>query len=190
MIERLIEVKVLGFSPAQQPGGFAVFLQDIKEKRCLPIVVGAAEAQAISLILNPEPPPRPMTHDIYKNIIESLRGKIEKIVVTKLEDNTFFADIYVKNNKGDTFILDARPSDSIAIALRNSAPIFVSEELMTKAAIMLPEEILTAAAGSKQKSELDILKAKLEKAIDEEDYETAAKLRDEIKKKESGSSEH
>lgn len=186
MSEEFIKVKVLGFSPAQQPGGFAVFLQDENDKRCLPIVVGAPEAQAISMILNPEQPSRPMTHDTYKNIIDSLRAEIVKVVITKIEDNTYFADIYLKNASGDVFVLDARPSDSIAIALRNSAPIYVSADLMAKASITLPNEILAAAAGSKHKSKIDRLKAQLDKAVEDEDYETAAKLRDEIKKIEEG----
>ena len=185
MDNNLIQVKVIGFSPTQQPGGFAVFLQDMDDKRCLPIIVGSAEAQAISMMLNPEPPPRPMTHDTFKFIIDSLRGEITKVVITKMEENTFYADIYFKNAEGDTFQLDARPSDSIAIALKNSAPIFVSEKLMDKAAIVLPEEIIAQSQQThpaKQGKTIDFLKDELEKAIENEDYETAAKLRDEIKK--------
>ena len=181
----LIQVKVIGFSPTQQPGGFAVFLQDMDDKRCLPIIVGSAEAQSISMMLNPEPPPRPMTHDTFKFIIDSLRGEMIRVVITKMEENTFFADIYFNNADGDTFQLDARPSDSIAIALKNSIPIFVAEELMNKASIVLPDEILSAGQQVKPvKSEkpIDFLKSELEKAIENEDYETAAKLRDEIKK--------
>jgi len=181
----LIQVKVIGFSPTQQPGGFAVFLQDMDDKRCLPIIVGPAEAQAISMMLNPEPPPRPMTHDTFKFIIDSLRGEIIKVVITKMEENTFYADIHFKNADGDTFQLDARPSDSIAIALKNSIPIFVVEELMDKASMTIPEEILSAGQHVKPvKSErpVDFLKSEIEKAIENEDYETAAKLRDEINK--------
>ncbi|RLD10063.1 MAG: hypothetical protein DRI44_07050 [Chlamydiae bacterium] len=181
----LIHVKVIGFSPAQQPGGFAVFLQDMDDKRCLPIIVGAAEAQAISMMLNPEPPPRPMTHDTFKFIIDSLRGEIIKVVITKLEENTFYADIYFKNVDGDSFQLDARPSDSIAIALKNNVPIFVSAELMDKAAIVLPDEIIAQSQQAnpvEHGKPIDFLKDELEKAIENEDYETAAKLRDEIKK--------
>jgi len=185
MDNNLIQVKVIGFSPTQQPGGFAVFLQGMDDKRCLPIIVGSAEAQAISMMLNPEPPPRPMTHDTFKFIIDSLRGEITKVVITKIEENTFYADIYFKNAEGDSFQLDARPSDSIAIALKNSVPIFVSAELMDKSSIVLPDEILSAGQTVEQhKSEkpIDFLKEELEKAIENEDYETAAKLRDEIKK--------
>jgi len=181
----LIQVKVIGFSPAQHPGGFAVFLQDMDDKRCLPIIVGSAEAQAISLILNPDPSPRPMTHDTFKFIIDSLRGEIIRVVITKIEENTFYADIHFKNSDGDTFQLDARPSDSIAIALKNSVPIFVSAELMDKASIVIPDEILSTGQQVKpaeQGKPIDFLKDQLEKAIENEDYETAAKLRDEIKK--------
>jgi len=185
MSNDLTQVKVIGFSPAQQPGGFAVFLQDMEDIRCLPIIVGSAEAQAISIILNPNPPPRPMTHDTFKKIIDSLRGEIIKVVITKMEENTFYAEIHFKNSNGDTFQLDARPSDSIAFALKNSAPIFVSTELMDKASMIIPDEILAAGQQdkpSKSDSPIDFLKAELEKAIENEDYETAAKLRDEIKK--------
>ena len=181
----LIQVKIIGFSPAQHPGGFAVFLQDMDDKRCLPIIVGSAEAQAISMILNPDQPPRPMTHDTFKSIVDSLRGEITRVVITKMEENTFYADIYFKNSTGDTFQLDARPSDSIAIALKNSVPIFVSTELMDKASIVIPDEILAAGQqvkSAEQGKPIDFLKDQLEKAIENEDYETAAKLRDEIKK--------
>ncbi len=178
----LIQVQVIGFSPAQQTGGFVVFLQEDGTRRCLPIVVGVAEAQAISLILNPEPLARPMTYDTFKNILDSLRGVIARVVVTKLEDNTFYADIWVTNATGDSFHLDARPSDSIAIALKNGAPIYVARDVMRAAGIDVPDQMLEKGHPARKATRLERLAAKLREALEEENYEEAARLRDEIKR--------
>ncbi len=176
----LLEVEMLGFSPANQPGGFVIFLKEKNHTRCLPIVVGAAEAQSISIILNPEPLERPMTYDTFGNIIDALCGEVIRVVVRKLERNTFYADIWLKNTTGDTFHLDARPSDAIALALKMGAPIFVMAEVLTAAGIEVPEELLNASVHSAQHSQIQKLSRKLNQAIADEDYEAAAHLRDQI----------
>jgi bifunctional DNase/RNase len=178
----LIEVEVIGFSPAQQPGGFVVFLKEKGHTRCLPIVVGAAEAQAISIILNPEPTERPMTYDTFGNIIDSLCGTVKRIVVRKLENNTFYADIWLINSTGDNFHLDARPSDAIAFALKMNAPIYVLSQVMKIAGIEVPEELLQAGKQSVQSHALRKLNTSLQEAIENEDYEEAARLRDKIRR--------
>jgi hypothetical protein len=179
-----IQVEVVGFAPAQQAGGFVVFLKQQGDTRCLPIVVGAAEAQAISLIFNPQEPERPMTHDTFKNILDALRGQIKRILITRLEEHTFFADIWLVNASGDNFHLDARPSDAIALALKNNAPICVVRELMNTAGIDMPEEPKKPEKKQARKklSQIEDLEAKLQKALEEENYEEAARLRDELRK--------
>lgn len=177
----LIEVTVVGFAPAQQAGGFVVFLKDVNSNRCLPIVVGAAEAQAISMILNPGQLERPMTHDTFKNILDALRGEIKRVIVTRLEEHTFYADICLHNAAGDVFHLDARPSDAIALALKNGAQIFVAQAVMDAAGIELPENAVEQQEQPPPVTPRDHLKALLRKALDEENYEEAARLRDKLR---------
>src|SRR5262249_18108171 len=103
-----------------------VILRDQDGQRVLPIWVGIFEANAIALQIENIPTPRPMTHDLLRNIIQDLRASVQKIVVCDLQENTFYALIYLAVN-GDTVAIDARPSDAIALALRTRAPLFVEE---------------------------------------------------------------
>lgn len=150
---------------------FVVILRDDTYKRWLPIVVGPAEAQAIALHLEQVSPPRPMTHDLMKNLMESLKADISRVVVNALKENTYYAFIDVKKNGAQTQV-DARPSDAIALALRTRAPIFVDEEVMKKAAIGEDFNIVT------DKENLLELHKKLQQAVEEERYEEAARIRD------------
>lgn len=182
----LVPVEIAGFSPAKQPGGFAIFLREKGTQRCVPIVVGAAEAQAISLILSPLQLERPMTHDTIKNIIDALHGSIERIVVTHIEENTFYADILLHNTQGDIFHLDARPSDAIALALRNNADICVARSVLDEAGIDIPQEVLDGNGEKEEENtEINRLKRALNKAVEEENYEEAARLRDELRNAEN-----
>ena len=109
-----------------------VILRDQDGQRVLPIWVGIFEANAIALQIENIPTPRPMTHDLLRNIIQDLRASVQKIVVCDLQENTFYALIYLAVN-GDTLAIDARPSDAIALALRTRAPIFVEEAVIDNA---------------------------------------------------------
>lgn len=155
---------------------FVVILRDEENKRWLPIVVGPAEAQAIALQIEQVTPPRPMTHDLIKNVLDALHVKIVKIVVNDLKDNTYFATIGFKQN-GSNQEIDARPSDAIAIALRAGAPIFVDEKVMSKASI---SETLESVEPEINEEELKSLRVELQLAVKEERYEDAAKIRDKI----------
>jgi uncharacterized protein len=121
-----MEVKTV---TADQGGNFLVLLMDDEEKKVLPISIGPLEAQAIALVLQGELPPRPMTHDLLKTVCENLEGQIDKIVITDIIDSTFYAEIYLQKN-GETLILDSRPSDAIALALRCQSPIFMVPKLV------------------------------------------------------------
>lgn len=112
-----------------------IILKDQEEKRALPIWVGIFEANAIALELEKIATPRPMTHDLIKNILEGLGASVQQIVVNDLKDNTFFAVIEVTYN-GNVVNIDSRPSDAIALALRLNAPIFVTEKVVSKAKSM------------------------------------------------------
>ena len=105
----------------------------LKEKngdRILPIIIGMLEASSIKMKLSGLAAPRPMTHDLLYSIIESLNARIEKVVVDKLENSTFHAKLFIKSENGDSRIIDARPSDSIALSVRSKAPIFIEEEVL------------------------------------------------------------
>ena len=125
-----MKVKQLALDPLSNLP--VLILSDAQEKRSFPIWVGLAEANAIALELEKIPTARPMTHDLIKNILESLRARVVKVVVNDLKDNTFFAMIHLQLGSAEITV-DSRPSDAIALALRVSAPIFVEEEVVQKA---------------------------------------------------------
>lgn len=125
---RVIKMEVKTVT-ADQGGNFLVLLMDDEEKKVLPISIGPLEAQAIALVLQGEIPPRPLTHDLLKVVCENLGATMEKIVITDIRDSTFYAEIYLHQN-GETLIIDSRPSDAIAVALRFDAPIFMVPKLI------------------------------------------------------------
>ena len=155
---------------------FVVILKDDTYHRWLPIVVGPAEAQAIALQLEKVSPPRPMTHDLMKNLVDSFKADIARVVVNDLKENTYYATIDLKRN-GAQLQVDARPSDAIALALRARAPIFVDEEVMRKAAI---GEEIESVQPQKEEDEIKSLNLQLQMAVKEERYEDAARFRDMI----------
>ena len=110
----------------------------LKEKggsRILPIVIGLNEASAIKLKISGFEPPRPLTHDLLHSTIENLEASIDRIIIDKLEDNTFHAKLVIKTNSGETKTIDARPSDSIALSVRAHAPIFVEDEVIKQSEV-------------------------------------------------------
>jgi len=180
----LVAVRVDRVTLDTSTNRFVVILKDDVHGRWLPIVVGSTEAQAIALQLEKISPPRPLTHDLLKNILDSIRALVTRIVVNDLRENTYYAAISVKTN-GSITEIDARPSDAIALALRVQAPIFVEETVMKRAAVLeqLPDQPFDDEDFNRPASEIDILEdlnIKLQKAVREERFEDAAKLRDEI----------
>ncbi|MGH7268727.1 MAG: bifunctional nuclease family protein [Candidatus Rokuibacteriota bacterium] len=127
-----VEMKVRGLALDPVSNMPIIILRDEDEKRSLPIWVGIFEANAIALELEKIATPRPMTHDLIKNILESVEAKVEKIVVNDLRDNTFFALIHLRLGE-EEITVDSRPSDAIALALRVGAPIFVDEDVVRRA---------------------------------------------------------
>ena len=192
----LVEVKRISYYPPSK--GYAVLLQEKDGTRSLPIIVGSSEAQAIALYLEGVDMPRPMTHDLLINVLEILDSEINRVSIAHMDNGTFFAEIKVTNVQVGEIVIDSRPSDAIAIALRTLAPIYVSNEVMDRAGIdnfstesevaepITSEELTKEESGE---TALENLNEALEKAITEEEYEMAARLRDRIKqlKKESTS---
>ena len=190
----LVEVKRISYYPPSK--GYAVLLQEKDSDRSLPIIVGSSEAQAIALYLEGVDMPRPMTHDLLINVLENLEGEINRVTIARISNGTFFAEIEVSNPQIGEMIIDSRPSDAIAIALRTHSPIYVSEEVMEAAGIdnlasgSEVAEHITSEELTKEASEetvLENLNEALEKAVSEEEYEVAARLRDRIKQLEKKS---
>lgn len=121
-----MEVKTV---TADQGGNFLVLLMDDEEKKVLPISIGPLEAQAIALVLQGETPPRPLTHDLLKTVCENLSAKLEKIVITDIRESTFYAEVYLLQND-QSIIIDSRPSDAIALALRFNSPIYMATKMV------------------------------------------------------------
>src|SRR5579862_3125145 len=119
------------FSLAQVVDRCIVVIEEIGGPRLVPIWIGIFEGGAIAAELTGQEPPRPMTHDLMTQILKSTHVAMEKIVITDLRDNTYFAEIYLRNN-GSTTVIDARPSDALALAVRTHCPMYVSEAVFTK----------------------------------------------------------
>ena len=186
--EDRIQVDILGLSSSQSSGGaYALILKEVNGARRLPIIIGAFEAQSIALEMEGIKPPRPLTHDLMKNLIDSLGGELVDICISELREGTFFARLNL-----DTQEIDSRPSDAIALAVRYGAPIFVAEKVMAEASFLSEgeegEKEIPPAAKSDQPetskpplSKLEQLEQQLVEAIAKENYEKAAQIRDEIK---------
>lgn len=136
----MIQMRVKGLALDQTTNMPIVILEDMEEERALPIWIGTFEANAIALEMEKVPPPRPMTHDLIKNILERIEIRVSRIVVNDLKDNTFYATIFLSLN-GNEVPIDSRPSDAIALALRTEAPIFVAKKVLDEGrSIDLKEE--------------------------------------------------
>lgn len=125
-----IEVKIRGLMMDPSSGTPIIILKDVNSETMLPIWVGAYEANAIALEIEKITPQRPMTHDLLRNVILEMGASVERVVVTELRDNTFFAMIVMKNRAGESIMIDARPSDAIALALRTDCAMYVNEEVI------------------------------------------------------------
>ncbi len=136
-----IQVDIFALQPSPTTGGgaFALILRELNGNRRLPIIIGAHEAQAIAIELENLKPPRPLTHDLIKSIIEALGATISEIVITELKEGTFYSKIFLETITG-TIEVDSRPSDAIAIAVRMGAPIYVDSSIMTEASFEVESE--------------------------------------------------
>lgn len=198
----LIRLNIKGISYSQtQSGAYALILSEENGKRKLPIVIGAFEAQSIAIALEKDiRPPRPLTHDLFKNFSDRFSIIVKQVIIHKLVDGVFYSSLICENNNKEE-IIDARTSDAIALALRFSAPIFTYKNILEKAGVKLnidlenqKNEDLIDDEVPNEKSEdfskntfnklsLTELKKLLKKAVDDENYEVAAKIRDEISKR-------
>ncbi|MEZ4839725.1 bifunctional nuclease domain-containing protein [Flavobacterium sp.] len=205
----LVKLAIKGISYSQtQNGAYALILNEVDGERKLPIVIGAFEAQSIAIALEKEiKPPRPLTHDLFKNFADRFDIVVKQVIIHKLVDGVFYSSIICERDKIEE-IIDARTSDAIALALRFSAPIFTYKNILDKAGVYLKGNTMESedskgdndgvlsspeTFGLEDSSSKDTYSAKsiqelyelLNEAVLNEDYEKAAKIRDEISKKES-----
>ena len=195
---RKLQVDILGLSTSPHTNGaYALILYELEGKRKLPIIIGGFEAQAIALKLENIKPPRPFTHDLFKNIADVFHLHVNELIIDELHNETFYAKVVCEVN-GEVHEIDARPSDAIAIAVRFNAPLFVTEEIMDEAgikeeqkeegeedALVQAEEVPLGIPSPNVR--LEELQAALNDAINNENYEEAARLRDEITRLKSSS---
>ena len=200
----LVRLNIKGISYSQtQSGAYALVLSEEDGERTLPIIIGAFEAQSIAIALEKEiKPPRPLTHDLFKSFADRFNIIVKQVIIHKLVDGVFYSSLICECDKIEE-IIDARTSDAIALATRFKAPIFTFENILDKAGIILKIKDESKLAESKFKMEdlvanvveetetstfkdetLDELLKLLDQAVTNEDYELAAKLRDEISKRE------
>jgi len=191
-----IQLEILGLSSSQsQSGSFALVLGEVGGNRRLPIIIGMFEAQAIAIEIEDITPNRPMTHDLFRSFSVEFDISIDEIIISDLKEGVFFARIVCTHN-GERIEIDARPSDAIAIGLRFDVNIYSYESILTEAGIVLTdenEEIVTVeeavASGEEpiptkiEDMPTDKLQEMLKKALDGEDYERAAKIRDELNRR-------
>ncbi len=176
--------KIMFYPPSK---GYAILLKELQGKRQLPIIVGVYEAQAIALGLEKLKMPRPLTHDLFARFIKDQGLELKEVIVNDLIDGTFYANILMNHReKQKLFAVDSRPSDAIALAIRLGGNIFVAEKVMKSAgqvASTAKSKIDRSTSELPEKENLDRLfelQMKLQAAIDKENYELAAQLRDEI----------
>ncbi|MEN2998459.1 MAG: bifunctional nuclease family protein [Brevinematia bacterium] len=208
MEDRIIEVEIEDIVMTNT--GFAMIFYDKESNRVLPIFIGPFEANGILMKLQDIKFPRPLTYDLIRNILDSMGVSVEKVVINDLRDNTFYATLYI-NFQGNVLEIDSRPSDAVAIAVRFNAPIYVAQHVMDQSSIhkseylsqtqsskipqekTSPEEEQVRFPSKSQKTSqqqkksrkevlLEELQKELEKAVAEERYEDAARIRDEINK--------
>jgi hypothetical protein len=194
-----VELEIINITQGfTQHHSYAVVLGEVKGKRRLPIVIGAAEAQAIAVAIENMPPPRPLTHDLFKTMMETFHIFLSEIVITNLMDGVFYSKLICIFN-GEEHEIDSRTSDAIALAIRFGCPIYIYGNILESSGIVLMEESteqeiaeelssVNTAPAKKENADYTIYTAKeldklLTEALVNEDYEKAATIRDELNKR-------
>lgn len=194
MDKERVTLKVLGFSFNQtQTGTYGLVLSEELGRRRLMIIVGTPEAQSIAFELQHSVPPRPLTHDLFRTFINKFKISLTEALIYKYENGVFFSQLTFEQN-GNIIQIESRTSDAVAIALRTHSPIYTTEQIMQELAIVFDEEenvlssppqrSVSVDAPEIDEDTIDELKLKLQAAIDDENYELASILRDEINRKE------
>jgi len=195
-----VKLTVLGISYSQtQSGAYALVLSEVEGNRRIPIIIGGYEAQAIAIQLEGLTPPRPLTHDLFLNFAKAYHIEILDVNIYKLEEGVFFSKLHCTNGDKEIYV-DSRTSDAVALALRFDCPIYTTEEIIEKAGLTLEIENIDEDAAKDEEGDkgnaptdsfieqlkklsVSELKTMLDEAVQNEDYEKASKIRDELKKR-------
>ncbi|GHT74065.1 hypothetical protein AGMMS50262_06290 [Bacteroidia bacterium] len=187
----MVQLKILGITFSQvQAGAYALILTEENGKRRIPIIIGTPEAQSIAIFLEGLTPPRPLTHDLFITFAQALNAELKQVNIYKYEDGVFYSEIlFTKDNKN--IYIDARTSDAIALAIRNYAPIYITEAIMNDVSILMTDDdFLEEIPQQSEKKAVSFesmtpeeLQQSLNDAITSENYEQASHIRDIIKKK-------
>lgn len=193
-----IELEIINITQGfTQHHSYAVVLGEVKGKRRLPIVIGAAEAQAIAVAIENMPPVRPLTHDLFKSVMDTFAITLNEVMITNLMDGVFYSKLVCMFN-GNEQEIDSRTSDAVALAIRFGCPIYIYSDILDASGILLVEEqhegmyeeVASASSQKEEKTKTDYAiytNKELEKLLDEalinEDYEKAAHIRDELNKR-------
>ena len=192
---RRIELEIVALSHSMtQSHNYAVVLGEKRGKRRLPIVIGSFEAQAIAVALEQMTPNRPLTHDLFKSALDTFDIKMKEVIINNLLDGIFYARLVCIKN-GELYEIDSRTSDAIAMAVRFDCPVFTYDFILEAAGVILEEQEGGGFSAIPVASDLDegaleswpreSLQSRLMETLEAEDYETAAKLRDELKRREA-----
>lgn len=188
MSEEKIQLEVLGLTYSQiQAGAYALVLGEVGGARRLPIIIGQVEAQAIAIQLQGLEAPRPLTHDLICRVMQEYNVKLREVYIFKMEKDIFFSRLICRHEAEEVKFIDARTSDAIALAVRAGSPIFIEREIFMRSSFTfstdgkISDNVKTADALGSQT--VDELQKKLEQAVKEEKYELAAKIRDEINRR-------
>ena len=187
-----LKLEIVGMSYSQsQSGAYALILGVVGGKMRLPIIIGGFEAQAIAIELEKMKPARPLTHDLLKRFADEFDISISEVIINKFEDGIFYS-LLVCQKDDETVFIDSRTSDAVALALRFGSPIYASKEVVDEAGIHMEDDEVDHETSDPIESEsgspfdelsLRDLEEALKKAVEEENYEEASKIRDEIKRK-------
>jgi len=191
-----IELDIVALSHSvTQSHNYAVVLGELDGNRRLPIVIGGFEAQAIAVAMENMTPNRPLTHDLFKNTLETFEITLKEVIINNLLEGIFYAQLICQGSKGEELIVDSRTSDAIAMAVRFKCPIYTFEFIMEEAGVVLEEseekklkstKVSKKEPGNIKSYSTEALNKLLAKVLAEENYEKAAKIRDELNKRESG----
>lgn len=197
MENKRVKLSILGISFSQvQAGAYALIFSEENGIRRLPIVIGTPEAQSIAIVMEGITPPRPLSHDLMCSIFKKLNINLIEVVIYKFEEGAFFSELILEND-GITYKIDSRTSDAVALAIRTNSPIYTTEEIMQNMAVVFDEQASSVEEDYPKKVKedsddedlsslrLEALKHRLTDAVNEENYELATKLRDEINRREN-----
>ncbi len=195
-MKKKVKLSILGISFSQvQAGAYALIFAEENGIRRLPVVIGTPEAQSIAIVMEGIEPPRPLSHDLMHNIFKATDIKLLEVFIHKFEDGAFFAELLLKQNDKE-YRIDSRTSDAVALAIRAGSDIYTTEEIMQNMSVVFDEREVTpdehsSSSFDKEPSDeniedldIDALRQRMEEAVQEEDYELATRLRDEINRRE------